>query len=150
MLVRRQGLAVVGPEHTDVERPAVVVGGVVEDRDLLDRAVPVPDVWAVDDRELQALAAVDRQHLHGFGVGLEAAAAVLVAGVLRRLGDASPQPGRERRRPEAVRHRNGVQELADVAQIRKKPLTRHPREHPRGQAASDGDVLQQRRHTPPP
>ena len=34
---------------------------------------------AVDDRELEALAAVDRQHLHGLGVGLEPAAALLVA-----------------------------------------------------------------------
>ena len=39
----------------------------------------LPQERVVDDRELEALAAVDRQHLHRLGVGLQPAAALLVA-----------------------------------------------------------------------
>ena len=61
--------------------------------DLVFLAVSLPQVRAVDDRELEPLAAVDGEDLHRLGVGLEPAAAVLVAGVLAGFVDPPPQPG---------------------------------------------------------
>ena len=88
----------------------------------------------VDDRELEALAAVDREDLDGLGVGLQAAAALLVGGVAVGLGDAPAQPRRQRRRPELLARRGGVQELADVAQVGQPALAVGAREHAAGQA----------------
>ena len=67
--------------------------------------------------ELEALAAVDRQHLHGLGVGLQPAAALLVAGVVAGLGDPTAQPRGQRGNAELLARRRGVQQLADVAQV---------------------------------
>ena len=57
----------------------------------------------VDDRELEALAAVDRQHLDGLGVGVEPAAALLVGVVAVGVGDPLPQPRRQRGGARAAR-----------------------------------------------
>ena len=68
-----------GPSSADVDRPGVVVLVVVEGRRLvLVDVAGLPEERVVDDRELEALAAVDRQHLDRLGVGLEPPAALLV------------------------------------------------------------------------
>ena len=66
---------------------------------------------------------MDREHLHRLGVGLQPAAALLVAGVARR-------PRRSAVRSHAVSAvapscssvDGGVQQLADVAQVGQPPL----------------------------
>ena len=65
---------------------------------------------------------MDREDLDRLGVGLEPAAALLVARVLLGLGDPPPQPRGERGRPELLGRRGGVQQLADVAQVGQPPL----------------------------
>ena len=61
---------------------------------------------------------MDRQHLDGLGVGLQAAAALLVGGVAARprrsAGAATPVSAVV---PELLGRRRGVQQLADVAQV---------------------------------
>ena len=108
----------------DVDRAPVAGRRVVEDGRFVLRDPPgVPEVRAVDDRELEALAAVDRQHLHGLRVGFQPAAAVLVGGVVGGVGDASLQPARQRGHPELFGHRFEVEELADVAEIGELAIT---------------------------
>ena len=68
----------------DVDRARGSVVRVVEHDELRLGRRAVPEERAVDDGELEALAAVDRQHLHGVGVGLESPAAILAVGVLGR------------------------------------------------------------------
>ena len=81
-------------------------------------SVGLPQVRAVDDRELEPLAAVDREDLDRLGVGLQPAAALLVAGVLRR-----PRRSAAAATPvsavvaELLGRRRRVQQLADVAQV---------------------------------
>ena len=65
---------------------------------------------------------MDRQHLDRLGVGLEAAAALLVGRVLARLGDPPAQPAVSAVVPELLGRRRGVQQLADVAQVGQPPL----------------------------
>ena len=115
-----------GPSRpTSIVRASSGVGVVEGDRDAGRARSPgrLPQVRAVDDRELEALAAVDGEHLDGLGVGLEPPAALLVARVLLGLGDPAPQPRRQRRRrPCCSVGRRGVQELADVAQVGQRAL----------------------------
>ena len=82
----------------------------------------LPQVGEVDDRELEPLAAVDRQHLHGLGVGLQPAAALLVARLLLGGGDPLAQPAGQRGRAEPLGGGRRVQQLADVAQVGQPPL----------------------------
>ena len=105
----------------------------------------LPQVGEVDDRELEALAAVDREHLHRLGVGLQPAAALLVAGLLLGGGDPLAQPAGQRGRAEPLGGRRRVQELADVAQVGQPPLAVDRGEQPPGQALDERDRLQQRR-----
>ena len=58
---------------------------------------------------------MDGEDLHGLGVGLEAAGAILVLTVAVGIGDAAAQPCGQRRRPEAVGGRRRVEQLAHVA-----------------------------------
>ena len=82
---------------------AAGVGVVVDDRvGLARRCSRLPQVRHVDDRELEPLAAVDGQHLHGLGVGLQPAAALLVARVAVGLGDPPAQPDGQRGRAELL------------------------------------------------
>ena len=60
---------------------------------------------------------MDRQHLHGLGVGLEPPAALLVARVVAGVGDPLAQPRGQRGGAELLGGRGGVQQLADVAQV---------------------------------
>ena len=106
-------------------------------------AVDVPQIGAVDDRELEALAAVDGEHLDGLGVGLEAAAAVFVVLVFVRLVDPPAEPGRQRRRPEVLRHRLGMEELADVAQVGQESLAGGAARSTRRQVLGGAHVLQE-------
>src|SRR4029078_11069286 len=62
--------------ESDVERAAVGGGGVVVGDRQAGRDVPgLPQVRVVDDRELEAFAAVHGEQLDRLGVGLQAAAA---------------------------------------------------------------------------
>src|ERR1700749_2809746 len=72
----------------DVEHTPVVRFGVVEGHGLVvgDMA-GLPQEREVDDREFEALAAMYGQDLDGFGVGFQAAAAILVGGVAFGLDD---------------------------------------------------------------
>ena len=103
----------------DVEHPGA--GVVVQQRDVRVADVAVPRERHVHDRELQALAAVHRDDLHGSGVGLQPPAA-LDPHVLGGLGDAVAQPLHQRGRAEVLVHGRGVQRLADVAQVGEPPL----------------------------
>ena len=105
----------------------------------------LPQVGEVDDRELEALAAVDRQHLHRLGVGLQPAAALLVARLLLGGRDPLAQPAGQRGRPEPLGGGRRVQQLADVAQVGQPPLAVLQREQPPGQPLDERDRLQQRR-----
>ena len=114
---------------TDVDGASLIVDRVMEGGDSLLRAVDVPQERAVHDREFESFAAVDCEHLHGFGIGLEAAAAILVVPVCRGVVDPSPKPGGQCSRPEVVCLRLRVEELAHVAQIGQEPLTRGAAEY---------------------
>jgi hypothetical protein len=105
--------------EADVDRPRVArVGVVEEDRLLAARDVAgLPQVREVDDGELEPLAAVDRQDLHRLLVGVQAAAALLVARLVLRGGDPLAQPGGQRGRAHVLGRRRGVQQLGDVAQV---------------------------------
>ena len=149
-LLTRVLLAVVRelrPLERHVDRPRVAGLRIVEeDRGLRLVGDParLPQERQVDDRELEPLAAMDRQHLDRLGVRLEPAAALLVAGVESGLGDPRPQPRRERRRAELLVGRGRVQQLPDVAQVGQLPLAVLDREHPRRQALAGRDRRQQR------
>ena len=83
----------------------------------------LPQERAVDDRELEALAAVDRQHLDRLGVGLEPAAALLVARVLappRRSAGAARRSAPSSPICSAVAA--ACSSCADVAQVGQPPL----------------------------
>ena len=110
------------------------------------RDVPrLPQVREVDDRELEALAAVDREHLDGVGVGLEPAAALLVGAVLGGLGDPPPQPRAERGRPELLGRRGGVQQLRRRGAGRSARARRRRRASTRaGSRSARRDRLRQR------
>ncbi len=134
--------------HVDgppVTSPFVVVDGRFVGRD----PARVPQVGAVDDRELQPLAAVDGHHLHRLGVGLQPAGPVLGVTVFAGLGDALAQPPGQRRHAQLLGRGLGVQELADVAQVGEPALAVDLRQHPPRQALGQGDGLQQRGHPPP-
>ena len=83
-------------KHDDaVQHAPVVRCGVVEGHGLVVGDVArLPQEREVHDRELKTLAAMDGQHLDGFGVGFQAAAAVLVGRVAFGLDDPAPQPTR--------------------------------------------------------
>src|SRR5215204_5569613 len=82
---------VLGALERDVDRP--LAGLVVEEDGFVRRYEGwLPQEWAVDDRELEPFAAVDRQDLDSLCVRLEPAAALLVTRVSLRLGDALPKP----------------------------------------------------------
>ena len=129
----------------DVDLARAVV--VVED-DRVGHLVVAPDrvpqERAVDDGELEALAAVDRQDLHGVGVGLQPPGALLVATFLDGGADPGAQPARQRGGAEALVDRGAVQELADVAQVGHAPLAVDVLQDTLGQPLGRGDDLQQR------
>ena len=126
-----------------VARVRVVEGDGMRARGLEAR---LPQEGHVDDAELEPLGAVDRQHLDGVGVGLEAAAALLVVDVTLGLGDAPAQPSRQRGGAELLGRDLGVQELGDVAQVGQPALAVGGREDALGQAAERVTVSGQRRH----
>ena len=74
---------------------------------------------------------MDREHLHGGGVGLEAAAAVLVEHVVAGLADAGPQPRGEGGDAEPLGRRLVVEQLADVAEIGERRARRRRRDRTR-------------------
>ncbi len=133
------------PLVPDIDGAFVGVGRIVEHRDVAGLGVPVPHVGAVDDGELEALAAVDGDDLDGVGVGFEAAGPFLVVGVTFGVVDPPAQPGGQRGRAEAVGDSSLVQELGDVAQVRHEALTRRTVEHTPGDALGTADRFEQRR-----
>ena len=87
---------------------------------------------------------MDREHLDGRGVGLQAAGAFLVA---LGLGGRDPlaQPHRQRGGAELLGRRRAVQQLPDVAQVGQPALAvDHPQHAPR-QPLDERDRLRQRR-----
>ena len=129
----------------DVDRPAVAGVGVVEgDRHAGRDVARVPQVGVVDDGELEPLAAVDGQDLDRLLVGLQPAAAVLVARVLDGLGDPAPQPADQRGGAELLGGGRRVQQLGDVAHVGQRPLAVHAREDALGQPFAERDRLGQR------
>ena len=142
-------VAEAGAFSSDVDGAAIAGRRVVEHRGLpLRDPTGTPEIRAVDDRELEALARVDGEDLHRFGVGLEAPAAILVVRVLPRLGDPPPQPRGEGGGSELLGRRLQMQELADVAQIGELPFAVGAAEHPPRQSLGVGDRLEQRRDAP--
>ena len=116
----------------NIDRPRVGLRGVVEKDRLRTAAIEpyrLPQVGAVDNRELKALAAVDSQDMDGTGVGLEPAAALLVTRIVGSLRQALAQPSGQRRRPQRALSRGGVQQLRQVAGICHPALTVAAREH---------------------
>ena len=81
LVLRGGGAPKSGPSRpTSIVRTSPCAGSWKKTGSIVARDVArLPQVRAVDDRELEALAAVDRQHLHRLGVGLQAPAALLVA-----------------------------------------------------------------------
>jgi hypothetical protein len=78
----------------------------------------IPQIGAIDNRELEALGAVDRQDLHGGGVGIEPAAALLCFGAFgAHLVDAPSQPGSQRSQAKLGLTCLGVQQLGDMPKI---------------------------------
>ena len=104
----------------------------------------LPEERAVDDRELEALAPVDRQHLHRGGVRLEPAAAVLVVHVVGGLADAGPQPGGEGADAESLGRHLVVEQLPDVEQIGQVALAVLARQDPGGKVLVACHRLEQR------
>ena len=131
----------VGP--ADVEQPGAVV--VVQQQEVRGVAhVPVPAERHVHDRELQALGAVDGHHLHGVGVGLQPAAALLRR-VLGRPGDPPLQPLDDGRRAQPSLDGRGMQSLADVPDVGEPALAVVCREQPLGEPGRRRHHLEQRR-----
>ena len=64
--------------QADVDRAPGLLVVEVDGLPLVREAPGVPQERAVDDRELEALAAVEGEHLHGVGVGVQAARALVV------------------------------------------------------------------------
>ena len=77
----------------------------------------MPQERAVDDRELEALAAMDRQHLDRLGVRFEPPSALLLTLVAIRVRDALGQPAAQRGDPESLGARGTVQQLREVAHV---------------------------------
>ena len=125
----------------DVQHARVVA--VVLQRLRGGRAPAVPQVGHQDDRELQPLAGVHGDDLDGGRVGLQAPAALLGV-VLRGLVDAPAQPLQQCGGPHALPGRDGVQRLADVAQVGEPALPVGPAQQPLAQAVGRGGLEQRR------
>ena len=124
-----------------MQQPDVVA--VVPDGRRAGRRVLVPEERHEHDGELQPLARVHGDDLHGRGVGLEASAALLGV-VLAGLVDAGAQPLEQRGRAEPVVRRGRVQRLADVPDVGQPALAVGQPHQPLAQAGGGGG-LQQRR-----
>ncbi len=147
--VLETGAPVLVRPAADVDGAPVAGIGVVEHRRLVLEDPPrIPQVRAVDDGELEALAAVDRQHLHRLGVGLESAAAVLGVVFLAGLVDALAQPAGEGGDAELLGGGGAVQELADVAEVGELALAVDPGQDPAGQPLAMADRLDEGGHAP--
>jgi hypothetical protein len=91
----------------------------------------VPQIGAIDNRELEALGAVDRQHLHGGGVGIEPTAALLCFGAFgAHLVDAPSQPRSQRSQAKLGLASLGVQQLGDMPKIGELALAVNYAEQP--------------------
>ena len=136
------------PLASDVNGAHVGVVGIVEHRHVLVLAAraPVPHVGAEHNRELESLAAVDGDDLHGLRVRLQPPRPLLVLAVPGGIVDAPAQPGRHGGRPEALGRPGFVQQLRNVAEIRHEPLARRARQDPLGDLVRAADRLVERGH----
>ena len=136
----------VGAVHADVDHALVARLRIVEEDRLgvVGDPARLPQVGVVDDRELDALAAVDGEDLDRLGIGLEAAAALLVARVLAGRGDLLAQPRGQRGGAHLLGRRRGVQELADVAQVGQLALAVLRSQHALGESLDQRHGLGQR------
>ena len=126
----------------DRDAPLALV--VVEERHVGVAGIAVPQRRQVDDGVLEALAGVDRHQLDRGRVGVEPADPGGAA-VAAPLGDLATQPGERRRQAEVVCEADGVEHLADVAQVGQQALAPDHAEHPRGHAR-DRRGLEHGRH----
>ena len=130
---------------TSIVHDVVVLVVVVGRRLVLVDVAGLPGERVVDDRELEALAAMDGQHLHRLGVGVEPQGAILVGAVAVGVGDPLPQPGRQRGDAELLLGRGDVQELADVSEVGQPALAAQPSEDPPRDGLGRRDRVEQRR-----
>ena len=135
-----------------VDGPRVAPRRVVVDRRrrLVGDPERVPQERAVDDAELQALAAVHGQHLHRGRVGLQPPRPVLGARVALVGRHPPPQPAGQRGDPQPPVDRRAVQQLGDVAQVGQLALATHHRQQPLGQRLGLRDRLHDGRHARAP
>ena len=138
-------LAEAGPVEADVDRAPVAERGIVEEHRLGIGGAPArrPQERAVDDRELEALAAVDREDLHRLRIGLEPARPLLLALLSLRGGHLLREPATQRRHPELLGGRGLVQQLREVAHVGQPALAVGAREDARGEVLVDHDRLGQ-------
>ena len=76
VLVHMGAVLVAGQAHVDRTPGLLIVE--VDGLALVGEAPGVPQERAVDDGELEALAAVEGEHLDGVGIGVQAAGALVV------------------------------------------------------------------------
>ncbi len=141
-LVHREAVPVV----PHVDGAPVVFGGVVEHGHVGLVGATVPGEGAEDDRELEALAAVDRDHLDRLGIRFQTAGALLVVGVPFGVVDPAPEPGGHGRRTQPLGHARLVEQLRDVPQVGHEALARGSPQHASGYAVRAAHRLEERGH----
>jgi hypothetical protein len=93
---------------------------------------------------------MDREHLDGLGVGLEATTPLFGARVVARVSDPLAQPGGERGDPEMFGGDLCVKKLADMAKVGEPPLPIDGCEHAPWEARRASDELKESCHPRPP
>ena len=128
--VRRRASQPGPPLPADVEHPPAVRASCSRSVAAVGHFAAVPAERHVDDGELQALAGVHGEHLHGGGVGLQPPAALV--GARRRRGRRSARPASRRARvsPSDSSTAAAVQHLRDVPQVGEQPLPADRGEQP--------------------
>ena len=134
-----RGLGVLGAAATaDVQAPDSVV---VEQDVVALLHIAVEREGEVDDRELQALAAVHGHHLHRCGVAVEPA---VVLGLAALLLATVAQPVTQRREAEVLAVRRLLKQLCQVGHVGHVPLAAAPGQCPIGHAAQPGRLVHRR------
>ena len=91
----------------------------------------IPQIGAIDNRELEALGPVDRQHLYRGRVGIEPPAALLRFGAFGApLVDPPGQPCPQRGEAKLGLARLGVEQFGDMAKIGELALSVHNAKQP--------------------
>ncbi len=151
LLVAAQ-LQVVGPRRVAFGPPHIEGSAVAGVRVVVHDGLAVaggrrraPGEGEVNHRELQALGSVNGEYLHRFGVGFEAAAALLALvapGLLHPPGEPRPQGSRFA----GTRGGFSVEELGDVTGVGEPPLAGGDLEQGGGQRPGGDDGAQEAGH----